>query len=107
MFKILASILHLGNVLFDTTTVSSPHPLSLNVHDVIYCNYNDIVCCTQVNGQDGVTLSSEEGVKTVADLLLVELDQLKTQLMYKVTLTRGEYFHTPLSLDQALETRWV
>ena len=66
-----------------------------------------LACLVQFNGQDRVTFCSLDGVQRVADLLLIELNQLKTQLMYKVTLTRGEYFHTPLSLDQALDTRYV
>jgi myosin-15 len=77
--RVLAAVLHLGNVYF--------HRRQLR------------------HGQEGVELGSDAEVKWAAHLLQIPSDGLLRTLTAKVTETRSERLHTPLSIDQALDAR--
>ena len=44
-------------------------------------------------------------LQSVANLLGVAAKDLEVSVTNKVTFTRGELFYTPLTVDQALDTR--
>lgn len=46
-----------------------------------------------------------EHLQSVANLLGVAAKDLEVSVTNKVTFTRGELFYTPLTVDQALDTR--
>ena len=77
MFHLLASILHLGNVCFRSKSKEDQVAILKNTEALD-------VCCSQ---------------------LQVIRDRIQTALTHKRTVTRGEEFHTPLSVEQALDAR--
>ncbi|GFO23507.1 unconventional myosin-xv, partial [Plakobranchus ocellatus] len=76
--KILASVLHIGNMYFKVV---------------------------QENNHDRAELGSDAEIKWVAHLLDLSEDWLKQALTSKVTEARGDRFYTPYNLDQALDAR--
>ena len=65
-------------------------------------------CCPsplQKGGQDAVRVNAPEHMQSVANLLGVAAKDLEVSVTNKVTFTRGELFCTPLTVDQALDTR--
>ncbi|XP_026865148.2 myosin VIIAa [Electrophorus electricus] len=76
--KLLASILHLGNLGYEART---------------YDNLDacEVVCCA--------------GLSTAAKLLEVDSKDLMNCLTSRTIITRGETVSTPLSIDQALDVR--
>ncbi|KAK6643275.1 hypothetical protein RUM43_004780 [Polyplax serrata] len=79
IFRILASVLHLGNVYF--------HRKQLR------------------HGQEGVEIGSDAEIKWTAHLLKLNADGIKDALMTKTTEARGERVQTPLTIDQSLDAR--
>ena len=77
MFHSLASILHLGNICFRAKNKEDQVALFKNTDALV-------ACCSQ---------------------LQVQQERLQTALVHKRTVTRGEEFHTPLSVEQALDAR--
>lgn len=59
----------------------------------------------QKSGQDAVRVNAPEHLQSVANLLGVVAKDLEVSVTNKVTFTRGELFYTPLTVDQALDTR--
>ncbi|PNF27702.1 hypothetical protein B7P43_G13754 [Cryptotermes secundus] len=79
IFRILASVLHLGNVYF--------HRKQLK------------------HGQEGVEIGSDAEIRWTAHLLHLSPDGIKRALTTKTTEARNERVVTPLSIDQALDAR--
>ena len=79
IFRILASVLHLGNVFF--------HRKALK------------------HGQEGVEMGSDAEVRWVSHLLQLRTDGIVSALTTKTTEARNEKLHTPLNIDQALDAR--
>ena len=77
MFHLLSSILHLGNICFRAKSKEDPVALYKSTEALV-------ACCSQ---------------------LQVNQERLQTALVHKRTVTRGEEFHTPLSVEQALDAR--
>ncbi|KAJ8922961.1 hypothetical protein NQ315_001507 [Exocentrus adspersus] len=77
--KILASVLHLGNVYF--------HRRQLR------------------HGQEGVEVGSDVEIKWAAHLLQISTNGLQRALTSRITEARAERVHSPLSIDQALDAR--
>lgn len=77
--RVLSAVLHLGNVYF--------HRRQLR------------------HGQEGVELGSDAEVKWAAHLLQIPSEGLMRSLTTRITETRSERLHTPLSIDQALDAR--
>lgn len=77
--RVLASVLHLGNVYF--------HRRQLR------------------HGQEGVEVGSDAEIKWAAHLLHIPTEGLHLSLTTRVTETRSERLHTPLGIDQALDAR--
>ena len=50
-------------------------------------------------------MNAPEHMQSVANLLGVAAKDLEVSVTNKVTFTRGELFCTPLTVDQALDTR--
>lgn len=79
IFKILASILHLGNIYF--------HRKQLK------------------NGQEGVEIGSDVEIKWTAHLLQLNIHGISKALIMKVTEMRHDSVKVPLNIDQALDAR--
>ncbi|KAM7296602.1 hypothetical protein ISCGN_021759, partial [Ixodes scapularis] len=79
IFRILAAVLHLGNVYFHRK------PLK--------------------HGQEGVQVGSEAEVRWASHLLQLTEDGILHALTTKTTEARGEKLTTPLNIDQALDAR--
>ncbi|XP_064096638.1 unconventional myosin-XV-like isoform X3 [Macrobrachium nipponense] len=79
IFRILAAVLHLGNVYF--------HRKQLR------------------HGQEGVEIGSEAEIKWASHLLQIDTDGIKRALTTKITEARNERVFTPLNIDQALDAR--
>ncbi|XP_021936980.1 unconventional myosin-XV-like isoform X3 [Zootermopsis nevadensis] len=79
IFRILASVLHLGNVYF--------HRKQLK------------------HGQEGVEIGSDAEIRWTGHLLHLNPDGIKRALTTKITEARNERVVTPLSIDQALDAR--
>ncbi|XP_050297745.1 unconventional myosin-XV isoform X2 [Anthonomus grandis grandis] len=77
--KILASVLHLGNVYF--------HRRQLR------------------HGQEGVEVGSDVEIKWAAHLLQISANGLQRALTSRITEARAERVFSPLSIDQALDAR--
>ncbi|KAG4077223.1 hypothetical protein HA402_005278 [Bradysia odoriphaga] len=77
--RVLASVLHLGNVYF--------HRRQLR------------------HGQEGVEVGSDAEIKWAAHLLHIPADGLLLSLTTRITEARSERLHTPLGIDQALDAR--
>ncbi|KAJ8956705.1 hypothetical protein NQ318_014060 [Aromia moschata] len=77
--KILASVLHLGNVYF--------HRRQLR------------------HGQEGVEVGSDVEIKWAAHLLQISASGLQRALTSRITEARAERVYSPLSIDQALDAR--
>ncbi|XP_052130635.1 unconventional myosin-VIIa-like [Frankliniella occidentalis] len=79
IFRILASVLHLGNVYF--------HRKQLK------------------HGTEGVEIGSDAEIRWTGHLLQLNVDGIKRALTTKTTEARNERLLTPLSIDQALDAR--
>ncbi|CAL4069628.1 unnamed protein product, partial [Meganyctiphanes norvegica] len=79
IFRILAAVLHLGNVYF--------HRKQLR------------------HGQEGVEVGSDAEIKWASHLLAIEPEGIKRALTNRITEARGDRVHTPLNIDQALDAR--
>nr|CAH7758737.1 unnamed protein product [Callosobruchus chinensis] len=79
IIKILASVLHLGNVYF--------HRRQLR------------------HGQEGVEVGSDVEIKWAAHLLQISASGLQRALTSRITEARAERVHSPLTIDQALDAR--
>lgn len=79
IFRILASVLHLGNVFFHREALK--------------------------HGQEGVKMGSDVEVRWVSHLLQLRMDGIVAALTTKTTEARNEKLHTPLNIDQALDAR--
>ncbi|XP_017109787.2 unconventional myosin-XV isoform X3 [Drosophila bipectinata] len=77
--RVLAAVLHLGNVYF--------HRRQLR------------------HGQEGVEVGSDAEIKWAAHLLHISADGLHRALTSRTTEARAERLHTPLGIDQALDAR--
>uniref|UniRef100_A0A182IQZ5 Myosin motor domain-containing protein n=1 Tax=Anopheles atroparvus TaxID=41427 RepID=A0A182IQZ5_ANOAO len=77
--KVLASVLHLGNVYF--------HRRQLR------------------HGQEGVEIGSDAEIKWAAHLLQLPSEGILKSLTSRITETRSERLYTPLGIDQALDAR--
>ncbi|XP_059156810.1 unconventional myosin-XV-like isoform X1 [Physella acuta] len=78
ILKILASVLHIGNIFFKKISV---------------------------NNHDTVELGSDAEIKWISYLLELSDDWLKQALTSKVTEARGDRVFSPYSIDQALDAR--
>lgn len=79
IFRILASVLHLGNIYFHRK------PLK--------------------HGQEGVEIGSDAEVRWSSHLLQIPLEGILRALTVRVTEARGERMFIPLNIDQALDAR--
>lgn len=79
IFRILASVLHLGNVYF--------HRKQLK------------------HGQEGVEIGSDAEIRWISHLLQLPLDGILNSVTFRTTETRNERVFTPLNIDQALDAR--
>ncbi|XP_044253727.1 unconventional myosin-XV [Tribolium madens] len=79
IIKVLASVLHLGNVYF--------HRRQLR------------------HGQEGVEVGSDVEIKWAAHLLQISPNGLQRALTSRITEARAERVYSPLSIDQALDAR--
>ncbi|XP_054281634.1 unconventional myosin-XV-like isoform X2 [Macrosteles quadrilineatus] len=79
IFRILASVLHLGNVYF--------HRKQLK------------------HGQEGVEIGSDAEIRWTGHLLQLNVDGIKQALTTKTTEARNERLFTALTIDQALDAR--
>ncbi|OTF82626.1 unconventional myosin-XV-like protein, partial [Euroglyphus maynei] len=79
IFRILASILHLGNVYFHRKQFR--------------------------HGQEGVEIGSDAEIQWVSHLLHIPIEDIFRILTVKATETRTEIIHTALNIDQALDIR--
>ncbi|XP_014089710.3 unconventional myosin-XV [Bactrocera oleae] len=79
IIRVLAAVLHLGNVYF--------HRRQLR------------------HGQEGVEVGSDAEIKWAAHLLHISADGLHRALTSRITEARSERLHTPLGIDQALDSR--
>ncbi|XP_056017857.1 unconventional myosin-XV-like isoform X8 [Ostrea edulis] len=79
IFKILSSVLHIGNIYFKKIHDEATH--------------------------DTVVLGSDAEIKWISHLLQLSEDWLKQALTTKVTETRGDRVLTPYNIDQALDSR--
>ncbi|XP_073998346.1 unconventional myosin 10A isoform X4 [Rhodnius prolixus] len=79
IFRILASVLHLGNVYF--------HRKQLK------------------HGQEGVEIGSDAEIRWAGHLLQINVDGIKLALTTKTTEARNERLLTALTIDQALDAR--
>ncbi|BES99216.1 MyTH4 domain [Nesidiocoris tenuis] len=79
IFRILASVLHLGNVYF--------HRKQLK------------------HGQEGVEIGSDAEIRWAGHLLQINVDGIKMALTTKTTEARNERLLTALTIDQALDAR--
>lgn len=79
IFRILASILHLGNVYFHRKQFR--------------------------HGQEGVEIGSETEIQWVSHLLHIPIEDIFKMLTVRSTETRTERIITPLNIDQALDIR--
>ncbi|XP_037913894.1 unconventional myosin-XV isoform X1 [Hermetia illucens] len=79
IIRVLASVLHLGNVYF--------HRRQLR------------------HGQEGVEIGSDAEIKWAGHLLHISAEGLHRSLTTRVTEARSERLHTPLGIDQALDAR--
>ncbi|RZB41182.1 unconventional myosin-XV [Asbolus verrucosus] len=79
IIKVLASVLHLGNVYF--------HRRQLR------------------HGQEGVEVGSDVEIKWAAHLLQISPTGLQRALTSRITEARAERVYSPLSIDQALDAR--
>ncbi|XP_071526723.1 unconventional myosin-XV isoform X1 [Panulirus ornatus] len=79
IFRILAAVLHLGNVYF--------HRKQLR------------------HGQEGVEIGSDAEIKWASHLLQIDDTGIKRALTTKITEARNERVFTPLNIDQALDAR--
>ncbi|KAL3274440.1 hypothetical protein HHI36_015828, partial [Cryptolaemus montrouzieri] len=77
--KVLASVLHLGNIYF--------HRKKLK------------------HGQEGVEIGSDVEIKWTAYLLQISAAGLQRALTSRITDTKAERVYSPLSIDQALDAR--
>ncbi|KAK4873712.1 hypothetical protein RN001_013072 [Aquatica leii] len=77
--KVLASVLHLGNVYF--------HRRQLR------------------HGQEGVEVGSDVEIKWAAHLLQIPSSGMQRALTSRITDARNEKVHSPLTIDQALDAR--
>ncbi|KAK5623203.1 hypothetical protein CRENBAI_017781 [Crenichthys baileyi] len=78
IYRLLSSVLHLGNVYFQ------PH---------------------QVEGQEAASVVSSQEIRVVAELLQVSPESLQKAVTYKMTDTVREKIYTPLTVDSALDAR--
>ncbi|KAK7166705.1 hypothetical protein R3I93_006462 [Phoxinus phoxinus] len=78
IFRVLSSILHLGNVFFHRVE-------------------------TEVQETAGVVSTQE--IRTVADLLQISPEGLQKAITFKVTEAMREKIHTPLSVESAMDAR--
>lgn len=81
IFRILASVLHLGNIYF--------HRKQLK------------------HGQEGVEIGSDAEIRWISHLLQLPLDGILKSVTFKTTETRNERVFTALNIDQALDSRDV
>ncbi|GBM19276.1 Unconventional myosin-XV [Araneus ventricosus] len=79
IFRILASVLHLGNIYF--------HRKQLK------------------HGQEGVEIGSDAEIRWASHLLQLSLDGILRAMTTKTTEARNERVVTPLNIDQALDAR--
>lgn len=79
IFRILASILHLGNVYFHRKQFR--------------------------HGQEGVEIGSDAEIRWVSHLLQIPIEDIFKMLTVRTTETRNERVFTPLNIDQALDMR--
>ncbi|KAF5306868.1 hypothetical protein FQA39_LY00098 [Lamprigera yunnana] len=79
IIKVLASVLHLGNIYF--------HRRQLR------------------HGQEGVEVGSDVEIKWTAHLLQISTTGMQQALTSRITEARTERVHSPLTIDQALDAR--
>ncbi len=79
IFKILASVLHIGNIYF--------------------------VRKQDKNFHDAVEIGAEAEIKWISHLLNLNDQGLKEKLTHKITEARDEKLLTPFNIDQALDAR--
>ncbi|CAG7785878.1 unnamed protein product [Allacma fusca] len=79
VLRILAAVLHLGNIYFHRKTMK--------------------------HGVEGVEIGSDAEIQWTGHLLHLNPDGIRRALMFKTTEARGERVVTPLSIDQSLDNR--
>ncbi|XP_068613626.1 unconventional myosin-XV-like [Brachionichthys hirsutus] len=78
IFRVLSSILHLGNVYFQRH---------------------------EADGQEVATVVSAQEIRVVAELLQISPEGLQKAITYKVTETMREKIYTPLTVESAVDAR--
>ena len=79
IFRILASVLHLGNVYFNRKQIKP--------------------------GQEGVEIGSDSEIRWTSQLLQISFEGILKLLAIRTTEVRNERIHLPLNIDQALDVR--
>ena len=103
IFKVLASILHLGNICFKKKSGKSTESPFLYRHQSQGRQKDNSV---RQNADDGaVELASTAEIKWVAYLLGLSDAGLSKVLTFKTTTTSSDKVYTPYNIDQALDTR--
>ncbi|XP_028842547.1 unconventional myosin-XV isoform X2 [Denticeps clupeoides] len=78
IFRILSSILHLGNVFFERY---------------------------EADAQEGASVVSAQEIRVVAELLQISPEALQKSVTFKVTETMREKIYTPLTVESAVDAR--
>ncbi|XP_070778848.1 unconventional myosin-XV [Enoplosus armatus] len=78
IFRVLSSILHLGNVYFQRY---------------------------EADGQEVASVVSAQEIRVVAELLQISPEGLQKAITYKVTETMRDKIHTPLTVESAVDAR--
>ena len=104
IFKILASILHLGNICFKRKSGKGTTDGPLLIRHQSHGKHRDN--SAKQNSDDGaVELASTAEIKWVAYLLGLSEGGLSKVLTFKTTATCSEKVYSPYNIDQALDTR--
>ena len=104
IFKILASILHLGNICFKKKLGKDTEIPSIIRHQS-HSKQKDFAAKQTADSDSSVELASTAEIKWVAYLLGLSESGLSKALTFKMTATCTERVYSPYNIDQALDTR--
>lgn len=108
IFRMLASVLHIGNIYFLRKQVSLAAlgrlPSLYLARNHLYLSYK-ILTIKGKNYNDTVEIGSEGEIKWVSHLLTLNEQGLRQKLTHKITEARGEKVFSPFNIDQALDAR--
>ncbi|KAK4813380.1 hypothetical protein QYF61_004717 [Mycteria americana] len=110
IFRILSSVLHLGNVYFEKYEVPEAEPSSAPRVQFGMGQRRDHRIppphrVPQTDYQEVATVVSATEIRTVAELLQVSPEGLQKAITFKVTETLREKIFTPLTVESAVDAR--